>query len=92
MSAQIEMEPTTEALMLLEAEHRDTVEAWGRIRADAVLGATVRRYFGQKLTEAELQRFIDHMKATTPPPDRANDFALMDGAVGVNTQRNRWNG
>jgi hypothetical protein len=86
----IPLDDYQEAAMVLEAQERDTAEAWGRISALALVGAATLKYFGQKLTQPELQRFVAHMTESTPP-DMTNDFALLNGALGFN-KRNRWNG
>jgi len=71
------MDDYQEAAMVLEAQERDTAEAWGRISAlarMAIASVRVREPLSQ-----EAERML------------ANDFALLNGALGFN-KRNRWNG
>lgn len=72
----IPMENYQEAAMVLEAQERDTAEAWGRISALARMAiASVR---AREPLSAEAERMIE------------SDFALLNAALGFNAQRSRW--
>jgi hypothetical protein len=58
MSAQIEMEPSTEALMLLEAEHRAGLAAWERTKARELATARFLR-----LSESVIARYESEHRA-----------------------------